>query len=195
MPFARRCALSLVVVAALAAHACGDPPEKEMQQAQGAIDAARAAGADEYAAAEFTAAQAALKRANDAVEQRDYRLALNNALDARERAQNAAKQAADGKAVARTEAEKALGVTTSALNDAHVRLRTAEKSRVPARVLTAPRQVIDDADMAVQKARAEFTRGDYRAVIETLHDVPARLRAAVHDLEAAGAAAPRKRAR
>jgi hypothetical protein len=195
MPFARRSVLSLIVMAAVAANACGDPPEKEMQQAQGAIDAARAAGADDYANAELTAAQSALKRANDAVEQRDYRLALNNALDARERAQNAAKLAADGKAVARTEAEHALGVTTSALNDAHVRLRAAERSRVPSRVLAAPRQVVDDADTTVQKARAEFARADYRAVLETLRDMPSRLRAAVHDLEAAGAAAPRRRAR
>ena len=194
MSIARRWLLSCGVVAALAAGGCGDPPEKEMQQAQGAIDAARAAGADQYAAEEFAAAQTALKRASDAVEQRDYRLALNNALDARERAQNAAKQAADGKAVARTEAEHALGVTTSALNDAHVRLRSAEKSHAPWRVVAGPRKVIDDADMTVQEARAEFARGDYRAVVETLREAEPRLRAAARDLESAtGGAARRKR--
>jgi hypothetical protein len=188
MSIARRWLLSCGIVAALAAGGCADPPEKEMQQAQGAIDAARAAGADQYAAEEYAAAQAALKHANDAVEQRDYRLALNHALDARERAQNAAKQAADGKAVARTEAEHALGMTTSALNDAHVRLRSAEKNRAPWRVLAGPRNVIDDADMTVQEARAEFARGDYRAVIETLRETAPKLRAAAHDLESAGAA-------
>ena len=57
-----------------------------MQQAQGAIDAARAAGADQYAREEFTAAEDALKRSHEAVAQRDYRQALNTALDARERA-------------------------------------------------------------------------------------------------------------
>src|SRR6058998_2285636 len=134
MSSARSLGLAFFFTVAVVAAGCGEPPDKEMQQAQGAIDAARAAGADQYAVEEFSAAQAALKRANDAVEQRDYRLALNDALDARERAQNAAKQAADGKAVARTEAEHALGMTTSALNDAHVRLRSAEKSRAPWRV-------------------------------------------------------------
>ena len=192
MSLARRWLLSCGVVAALAAG-CGDPPDKEMQQAQGAIDTARAAGADQYAVEEFAAAQAALKRANDAVEQRDYRLALNNALDARERAQNAAKQAADGKAVARTEAEHALGMTTSALNDAHVRLRSAEKSRAPSRVLAGPRKVIDDADMTVQEARAEFTRGEYRAVVETLRETASKLRAAAHDLESAAPGAARRK--
>jgi Domain of unknown function (DUF4398) len=193
MSFARRFALSSAFAAALAVAGCGDPPDKEIQQAQGAIDAARAAGADEYATAEFAAAQAALKRANDAVEQRDYRLALNNALDARDRAQNAAKQAADGKAVARTEAEHALGMTTNALNDAHVRLRSAERNRGAARLLAGPRQVIDDADTALQKARAEFTRADYRAVVETLRETASRLRSAAHDLEAAGPTAPRRK--
>jgi Domain of unknown function (DUF4398) len=193
MSFGRRFPLSLALVAALAATACGNPPEKEMQQAQGAIDAARAAGADQYAADEFSAAQAALKRANDAVEQRDYRLALNHALDARDRAQNAAKQAADGKAIARTEAEHALGTTTSALNDAHVKLRSAERNRAPARVLAGPRRVIDDADTTVQKARAEFARGDYRAVAATLRETAPELRAVARELEGGGAAAPRRR--
>ncbi len=189
----RRLALSFAIAAALTATACGDPPEKEMQQAQGAIDAARAAGADEYANEELTAAQAALKRANDAVEQHDYRLALNNALDARERAQNAAKLAADGKAVARTEAEHVLGVTTNALNDAHVRLRTAEKNHVPPRLLMKPREVVDDADTAVQKARAAFARADYRTAIETLRDTATALRAASHDLEGAATPPPKRR--
>ena len=69
----------------------GEPPDKEMQQAQGALDAARAAGADRYATEEFTAATLALVNAKEAVDQRDYRLALNHALDSRERAQNAAR--------------------------------------------------------------------------------------------------------
>ena len=38
---------------------CADPPSKEMDQAQGAIDAARAAGADQYATTGLTAAERA----------------------------------------------------------------------------------------------------------------------------------------
>ena len=47
---------------------------------------------------EFAAATTALKNANDAVRQRDYRLALNHALESREQAQNAARDAADTRA-------------------------------------------------------------------------------------------------
>ncbi len=106
MPSAPRvCALCLILAAAFGA-ACDAPPAKEIQQAQGAIDTARAGGADEYAHDEFAAAEDALKRAQQAVQDRDYRLALNDALDARERAQNAAAQVGDAKAAARAGAER-----------------------------------------------------------------------------------------
>ena len=111
--------LPAVCLALLVTIGCGgDPPDKEMQQAQGALDAARAAGADKYAADEFTAATLALTNAKEAVEQRDYRLALNHALDSRERAQNAAAQAADGKAAARVAAEREIGSAEKALSAA-----------------------------------------------------------------------------
>jgi hypothetical protein len=60
-----------------------------MDQAQGSIDAARAAGADRFATEQYGAAVKALQNAQDAVALRDYRLALNYALDARDRAQRA----------------------------------------------------------------------------------------------------------
>ena len=41
-----------VFVAFVLAAGCGDPPDKELHQAQGAIDAARAAGAEQYAVEE-----------------------------------------------------------------------------------------------------------------------------------------------
>ena len=73
---------------------CATPPTREMDHAQGAIDAARAAGADRYATEQYGAAVKALQNAEAAVGQRDYRLALNYALDGRDRAQRAAKEAA-----------------------------------------------------------------------------------------------------
>jgi hypothetical protein len=47
--------LVLLCTIALCA-ACSEPPQKEIDRAQGAIDAARAAGAERYATAEFAAA-------------------------------------------------------------------------------------------------------------------------------------------
>src|SRR5512142_2616571 len=86
--------------------ACTSPPDKEMNQARGAIEAARAAGADQYAPDEYKAAVTLLKQSEAAVEQRDYRQALNEALDSREQAQNAARIAANQKAAVRSQVER-----------------------------------------------------------------------------------------
>src|SRR6185295_3022523 len=179
----RRVLLSIAVAAALVGAACGDPPDKEIQQAQGAIDTARAAGADQYATDEFTAAQEALKRANEAVAQRDYRLALNHALDARERAQNAAKESADRKTTARSEAERLLLDAMTALNDAHTKLRAAETAHAPPKLVTTVRRVITDGEDTVQKAREAFDAGDYLATKTTMTGTTERLKATAHDLE------------
>ncbi|HSL21573.1 MAG TPA: DUF4398 domain-containing protein, partial [Vicinamibacterales bacterium] len=106
------------IVLAATALACSEPPHKEMHQAQGALDAARAAGAETFAAAEYRDARQALTQSQEAVTQRDYRLALRYALDARERAQEAARTAANHKAEARGRAERALGNAETALRDA-----------------------------------------------------------------------------
>ena len=152
----------LVVMCAGLAAACTDPPEKEMHQAQGAIDAARAAGAAEYAADEFQAAEAALKRSTDAVTERDYRQALNYALDARERAQNAAKSAAESRAAVRSEAERLLAFTEAALGRARTALSVAADAKVPASDLRGPAQAVAGAEARLTQARALLDRGDTR---------------------------------
>ncbi len=157
-----RAALFTLLVSLCAfATACGDPPEKEMQLAQSAIDAARAAGSDQYAHQEFTAAVEALKHAHQAAADRDYRQALNYALDARERAQISAKEAADNRAAARVSAEQALAEVNATLGIAQKRLADLENRRVPARFLSDARKQLDATERQVQEARAAFDRGEY----------------------------------
>ena len=162
--------------------ACGDPPDKEMQQAQAAIDAARAAGADRFARDEFAAAEDALKRSHDAVAQRDYRQALNAALDARERAQVAAREATDRRTVARTDAERALTDADAALHEARAKLKAAETARASAKTLAAARTVIADGETAMQEAHATFERGDFLAAIDASHATAGRLRATTREV-------------
>jgi hypothetical protein len=156
-----------------------------MGQAQGAIAAARAAGADEYAHTEIAAAEQALKNARDAVDQRDYRLALNHALESRERAQSAAKEAADQKASTRAASERAVSDLTGALIQAKATLKAADAAHVSARLLDEARERITDAEAAVQKARAVLAQGEYREVAAGLNDSAKRLAVAQRDLEAA----------
>jgi hypothetical protein len=194
MSIARSCTLVVIVLLAVGAVACGgDPPDKEMQQAQGAIDAARAAGAEQYAREEFMAAQDALKRANDAVEQRDYRLALNDALDSRERARNAAAMAADGKAAARVEADRAINAATADVNTLAARLKAPEAPRTPARTVSAARKTLADAERRLQEARTAFGAGDYPAARDKASSISAPVAAALKDLDAAGSAPARRR--
>ena len=193
MPSWRRCLLSCAVAAAMLGAACGDPPDREMQQAQAAVDAARAAGADQFAHEEFAAAEDALKRSHEAVAQRDYRLALNAALDARERAQTATKQAADEKAAARADAERAVAEADAALHESRAKLKAAEAAHAAAKVLTTARRTIADGETTVQEARTALNAGDYRRAIDRSREVSARLHGASRDLEAVPTTGTRRR--
>jgi len=185
--------LPALCLALLVTIGCGgEPPDKEMQQAQGALDAARAAGADKYATEEFAAATLALTNAKEAVDQRDYRLALNHALDSRERAQNAAKMAADGKAAARTEADRAINAAQAEINAAEARVKTAETGKA-ARALDGIRRAIGAAQAALQEARADFERGDYLQIPAEAKAATASLAAVSAELDAAAGPAARRR--
>ncbi len=187
-------AVSAIALAFLLTAGCGgEPPEKEMEQAQRALDASRAGGADTYAAEEFTAAEQALKAAHEAVDQRDYRLALDRALDSRERAQTAAKIAVDGKAAARVDADRALKAADAAIVAASARLKAAETARVPARTIAAARKSVDTATVAVQEARALFDMGDYQQVPGKTKAATASLSAALAPVDGAMSAAARRR--
>ena len=165
----------LLLVATLIATGCASPPNKEMDQAQGAIDAARAAGAEQYAAAEYTAATTALKTAHDSVAAGDYRLALNNALTSHERAQNAARETADSKAAMRAGAERTLAELETFLLQADARIDTARRGRVAARLLARPVNELAAIRADVQKARATVEAGDYFAADKALAGIRERI--------------------
>lgn len=179
------CALSgALLCVSLLSTACGTPPTREMDQAQGAIDAARAARADRYAVAEDEAAVKALNQAHEAVGQRDYRLALNYALDSRERANNAAKEAADQQVILRSGAERSLGEVTALLDRANQRLAAADAAKVPKRTLAKPRATIASVQSSLQKAGTEIYQGDYRASQKRLTEAGEQLRSATAEIDA-----------
>ena len=175
----RRLPASVFLVAALFTAGCADPPNKEMDQAQGAIDAAKAAGAEKYARTEYSAAETALKNANDAETAGDYRLALNAALESREHAQNAAREAADSKALVRVDVERSMAQIATLMAQANTRRSAAQRARVPARVLAESAREVDAASDAVQKASEAIDGDDYLAAMAALKGVRERLETAV----------------
>ena len=166
-----------------------------MNQAQGAIDAARAAGADKFASIEFNAAIEALKRSEEAVAARDYRQALNHALDSRERAQNAAKLAVEGRADARGQAERGIAEVATLLSRARAQLKAPDIARANPPQLKAPRATIAAAEGMLQEARTALKAEDYPAVAKALNGTAARLQAALTQIDAAASPRPSGRKR
>ena len=170
--------------AALLTTACGEPPGKEMNQAQGAIDAARAAGADKYAATEYGAAVESLKRSELAATERDFRLALNNALESREHAQNAAREAADTKARLRGSAERSMAEIAPILAEANTRIQAAQRARIPAPVLRQLQNELAAVNGAVQKTGAAIAADDYVSVGALLDGAQSRIEKVLAELDA-----------
>lgn len=175
--------------------ACASPPNKEMDQAQGAIDAARAAGADRYAASTYAAATEALRNANDAVAQRDYRLALNHALESREQAQNAAREGAENRARLRGEIERSMAEVAALMAQASTRLEAARKTpRAQRRTLDQAAATIASVNEAVQKAGEAIKGDDYVSARPALDGVKERIEEAMAAIdEAVSPPAPRRR--
>ena len=185
------CSTLLLLVLSIA---CAEPPSKEMNQAQGAIDAARAAGAEQYAPTELTAAVDALKQYDEAVSQRDYRLALNHAIESRERAQNAAKTAGVARAKARGDAERLVAEVSTLLTQARARLTDEAVAKLPRRIVQEQRAAVDGIEKRLQEARAALAADDYPSAIKAATGLAAQLRASLKALDDAGApAAPRRR--
>lgn len=167
--------------------ACAEPPTREINQAQGAIDAARAAGADRYAVDEFKAAESALARAHAASAERDFRQALSLALDARERARNAAREASTR--MAQLVSEAALDV-----QDAARQLEAARKaaaSPATGREARARKTALADAEKRLQEARSAMAAGEYEKARAAANAVRARIASLVSGERTAGA--PRTR--
>lgn len=175
--------LLFAVLVILGAAACSGPPQKEIDQAQSALDAARTAGADKYAATEYAAAAGSLQKAHEAVDQRDYHQALNYAIDARQRAQEASTAAPEGKAQARDAAVKEYDRTAARTNELQSRLREAEAARVPSKELQGARATLANARKALQEASAMITAGNFEDVAKSLTDVRGKLDSAIQALE------------
>ena len=185
--------VSAVIIATLSG-ACAEPPSKEMNQAQGAIDAARAAGAEKFASTELAAAIDALRRSEEAVTERDYRLALSLAIDSRDRAQSAAKTTVEARAKARGDAERAVAEVNTLVTHARARLQDPTLAALPRAALRAPRVTIDRAEKSMQEARAALKADDYERATQLTAGLAKRVQAALTAIDAADASTrPRRR--
>jgi hypothetical protein len=164
-PFAAAAIIALLTLA------CSEPPTKEHQQAVEALAAARAAGAETYAPEGLQTAEAALQKYDGAVAQRDYREALNFAIDARDRAYAAAKQASTEKSAAETKANDLVAEVEALTKEANARLSGAPGPRLTPQAAERLRAAMRSATPAMQEARSRIEQQDYRGAILRLTSV------------------------
>jgi hypothetical protein len=182
-----------LLLALLLAVACAAPPNREIVDAEEALKAAKAAGAERYASEAYTQAADAYRLANEAVTAGDYRLALSKAIESREHSQTAARTAADVHARARDEVVQTMSDVVSLLSRAGTELESAERRRVPRPVLRKVRDTLAAVDVDVQKARAAMQKQDFAGAKGTLTGVKARLDQALASLTASRPVQPARR--
>jgi aspartokinase len=112
--------------------------------------------------------------------ERDYRQALNFALDARERAHEAARTSAERMAQVRSEAETLMQSTDNLLRVGQSRARP-----VAARAPQAVHDAFAQAEKDLQEARAALTRQDFVTARDQARAISERLRDAIVALEEA----------
>ena len=189
----RRRLSCFVILLALVLSGCSEPPQREIDQAQAAIDAAKTAGADTYAADEYNAAVTALQKSHASVDQRDYREALNYAIDARQRATDAAKQAGVAKGHTKAAAEKLVTDCSTRVSQLDTDIRVAAGARVAPRDLRSARTTLADAQNALQETRIAMEAGKYAEVLSALTEVRRKLDAAITAVDALRQRPPKRR--
>ena len=176
----------LCALLALAAAGCADPPTKEIDQAQAAIEVAVSGGAEQFAEADLASARTALIQARDSVSQREYKLALGHALDSRERAQTATRHAAEARETLMREtqaslaevmalqarAQRVIATAVSGAPRARARRARPEQARLSTRVQEA-RTLVERGDIVKAGTVLPALKTDLTAFVEELEGVPA----------------------
>ena len=125
---------------------------------------------------EYTEAASSLQKAHDAVTQRDYRQALNYAIDSRAaRAGSAAAGPRGQDAGARHGRERLRPHRHSRQRTAIAPARARSRAR-PAKDLQAARSVLAAARQALQEASTAITAGNFEAVSKSLTEVARKAR-------------------
>jgi hypothetical protein len=127
----------LVLVVAVLAGACEQPPTREIEAAQAEVDAARTEGAEHYAPERWREAQDALRAARDNVAGKDYRAALSAANLAAESARAALQAVQSGRAAARSQAEATRSEVRALVDEVETVHKEALAASVPEEAFAA----------------------------------------------------------
>jgi len=174
---------------------CSKPPQMEMQNANVALQAAKAAEAEQYAPTAYRAAMDSLNAANAAKQQQDSKFALfrgyGKSKEMFVKAEVAAKQA---EAQAKTEKERVkqevtqlLAQAQAALDSANVMLKKAPRGKGSKVDLAMITNDLTAATAARDDAMADFNAGKYLSARSKTTAVIQRVQRIQQELAAASA--------
>jgi len=141
--------VGIIVLVSLAG--CAKPPTTEMSNAEKAFQDATDAGAQQYAADQYTSAEQALNNAKQLMEQKKYKQAREKALEAMKLARDAQNSAVNGKNTANRSAKEMYDLALDAVNKAN-----------EAGAYTYAAEQMADAQRTLEEAKKTYEAGDYK---------------------------------
>jgi hypothetical protein len=163
---------------------CGGEPTKELADAKGALESARAAEADIYAPDLFAQAENSIAEAENLIAQKKYGEAKKLLMDAKNVAETAAAQAVTNKDNTKTEVEDYLAAIDQGMKQLNETQDLAKQWGIPKK----QRELADELaawNANVDKARAEYDAGNYSSAKELAAGVHQELTAKDSELREA----------
>jgi len=154
---------------------CGSPPQAELDAAQAALDSARQAGAETYAADAYNRAKNTLASANAKSEQGEYEAAKSDAVQAKDQADSARTLAESNKAKLRDEAQAIVDRVSNAIGDARAAVDSAPRGKGADGDLDQLRADLGQADAALNDARSSLSSGSFNAALEQAKSADSKL--------------------
>ena len=153
--------VGLVLSLVIGLVSCAQPPTKEMNDAQSALDAAKRAEADIYVADTYMAAKKALDdaRAKAGENQKDYEGAKASAIRAKELADQARSQVDAAKQKIRSQAQAIIDRISSGMADARASLNNAPSGKGADENLDQLRSDLGQAEASLSSARSNIGSG------------------------------------
>lgn len=165
----RKPPMLLVFLTLLFIAGCAQAPIQDIEAAKAAVEAAREANADSYAADEFKAAQDALTSALAEVEAQNSKFPLTRNYDKAVQALKAAKEAADkakanaglNKEKAKKEAEALIAEAQSAVAAAKEALAKAPRGKDTKADIEAMNADLSGLESSLNQANQDMSKQDY----------------------------------
>jgi hypothetical protein len=191
----KRVSIVLAVLALLLVVGCSKPPEPEMQNTQAAMQAAKAAEAEQYAPQSFRTAMDTLNAAKAAKEEQDSKFSLFRSYG-KSKAMFVSAQSLMEKATGDAQAEKErvkaqvmemMTNAQAAIDAATIALEKAPRGKGSKADIEMIKNDLTAVNTAFAEAKAEFDAGKFLASRAKLESVMAKAQAIINEIEQAKA--------